>query len=258
MPAYFEPLGPDTFRPTELTQGAWRDDEQHVSVVCGLVGHILEQHEPRPEMAYSRISIEILGQVLREDMTFEVATIRPGRTIELVEVTGTCGERTILRVRAWRLITSDTSSVEGVELPTMPPRHEAEPRDVAAEWGGKFLKTLEWQAIPDGRDGRRQVWVHSPIDLVEGVPTGPLARFLSMIDIANGIATRQRPDTMMFPNVELTIHLLRRPVLEDPAWVGLDTAVTFGSNGIGVTHTTLNDNLGPVGLASQSLTLRLP
>ncbi|WP_018157292.1 thioesterase family protein [Demetria terragena] len=256
MSAYFVPLGPLTFRPTELTQGAWRDDEQHVSIVCGLVGHVLEQHVPRPEMAYSRITFEIFGQVLREDMTFEVATIRPGRTIELVEVTGTCGERTILRVRAWRLVTSDTSSVEGVELPAMPARSATEPRDVAAEWGGKFLKTIEWQAIPGGRDGRRQVWVHTAVDLVEGVQAGPLARFLSLIDIANGIATRQRPGTMMFPNVELTVHLLREPVTEN-GWVGLDTSVTFGDSGIGITHTVLNDSLGPVGMATQSLTLRL-
>ena len=49
--------------------------------------------------------------------------------------------------------------------------------------------------------------------------------------------------------------LLRRP---DPEWVGLDTSVSFGPDGVGLTSTVLNDVHGPVGTAAQSLTLRLP
>lgn len=257
MPSYFTPVGDLAYRPTELTQGAWREDEQHVSVLCGLVGHVIEQHETRPEMLIGRVSFEILGQIARDDVTFQVETIRPGRTIELVEVVGDCGGRTVLRARAWRLITSDTSSVAGLELPTMPAPDECEPHNAAAEWQGNFLNSLEWLAAPGGRDGRRQVWARSPIALIEGVTIGPVASLLAMVDLANGVATRRRPNTMLFPNVELTVHLLREPDIRD-GWVGLDTAVSFGDSGIGLTSTTLNDAGGAVGQAVQSLTLRLP
>ncbi len=57
----------------------------------------------------------------------------------------------------------------------------------------------------------------------------------------------------MFPNVDLTVHLHRRP---EGHWSGLDTTVTFGPNGRGVTSTVLHDVTGPVGHAQQILTLR--
>ena len=86
-----------------------------------------------------------------------------------------------------------------------------------------------------------------------GTTAGPVASYVRLVDIANGIATRVRPTELLYPNVDLTIHLLRTP---DPSWVGLDTSVSFGSNGIGLTSTTLNDVRGPVGRAEQSLTVR--
>ena len=57
----------------------------------------------------------------------------------------------------------------------------------------------------------------------------------------------------MFPNVDLSIHLYRSPVW---GWVGLDTTVIFGADGVGLTSTTLHDRLGPVGRAEQILTVR--
>jgi hypothetical protein len=56
-----------------------------------------------------------------------------------------------------------------------------------------------------------------------------------------------------FPNVDLSIHLHRPP---RGAWVGLDTTVTFGPEGHGVTSTVLHDEDGAVGVAAQMLTIR--
>ena len=57
----------------------------------------------------------------------------------------------------------------------------------------------------------------------------------------------------MFPNVDPTSHLHRRP---RGTWTGLDTSVTFGPTGQGLTSTVLHDLDGPVGHAAQILTLR--
>lgn len=251
--AYYVPLGAGSYRPTILVQGAWREDEQHMSVVTGLLAHELERHELREGMVISRISIEILGQIPLQETHVAVQTIRPGRTIELLEATVTIGDRVILRARAWRLATQDTSDVGGVELGAMPPVQDCEPYDGAAEWQGAFLATLEYRRASGGRDGRRQVWARTGTPLLEGEQVSPLATYLMLVDLANGIATRVRPSTLLYPNVELSIHLLRTPA---PEWVGLDTSVSFGSNGIGLTSTTLNDLHGPVGRAEQSLTVR--
>lgn len=251
--AYFEQLDENRFRPTGLTQGAWAPDEQHVSVLIGLVAHVLQQHAPRPELRLARLTTEILGRIPIADLTASVRTTRPGRTIELLEAEVTAGERTILQARAWRLLTADTADVAGLELGTMPPPAECAPTDAAAEWEGRFLTTLDYRVAPGGREGRRQVWARSDVELLAGQRADPLATYLSLVDLANGIATRMRPTQLLFPNVELSIHLLREP---DPAWTGLDTGVSFGAEGIGLTSTTLHDVLGPVGRAEQCLTLR--
>lgn len=252
--AYFLPLGDGHYEPTLNVQGAWRTDEQHVSVLAGLITHELEQFQRRDDMQVSRLSFEILGRIALEETDIQVEMLRPGRTIELLEATVTIGGRVIIRARAWRLQTGDTSAVAGIELPAMPAPEECEPFNGAAEWQGRYLDTLEYRKAPGGRDGRRQVWLRSRgIALVHGVEVSPVAAYVMLIDTANGIATRVRPNTLMFPNVELTIHLLRAP---EPDWVGLDTSVSFGENGIGLTSTTLNDANGPIGRAEQCLTVR--
>ncbi|MFR9749806.1 hypothetical protein ACL02S_02080 [Nocardia sp. 004] len=70
---------------------------------------------------------------------------------------------------------------------------------------------------------------------------------------ANGIAVRRHPTEWMFPNLDFTVHLHRQP--RGP-WTGLDTTVTFGPNGQGLTSTTLHDLNGPLGAAQQTLTVR--
>jgi len=240
--------------PTLHVQGAWNDHEQHMSPVGGLITHELTLHEPRDDMQIARINFEILGLIPAEETHISVSTIRPGRTIELLEATLTIGGRVIIRARAWRLCRQDTSEVAAVELPGMPASPDAcTAYNPSEEWPGAFLASLRMNAAPGGRSGRRSVWVQSTKTLIEGVDVDPLASYVMLIDTANGIATRVRPHTMMFPNVELSVHLFRQP---EPCWVGLDTGVTFGDTGIGLTSTTLNDVHGPVGRAEQCLTVR--
>jgi hypothetical protein len=56
-----------------------------------------------------------------------------------------------------------------------------------------------------------------------------------------------------FPNLDLTLHLLRPPVGE---WIGFDTTVSFGATGLGLTSTVLHDLDGPIGTVAQTLTVR--
>lgn len=251
--SYYRPLGDGSYMPTLHVQGAWNDHEQHMSPVGGLIAHELTRHDPRPDMQFGRITYEILGLIPAKETHIEVQTIRPGRTIELLEATLTVEGRVIIRARAWRLSVHETQDVAGLELPCMPPPQECDDYDPTAEWPGGWLASLRARTVPGGRSGRRRVWVQPTKSLVEGVDVDPLASFMTLIDTANGIATRVRPTQMMFPNVELSVHLFAAP---DPSWVGLDTTVTFGHSGLGLTSSTLHDLRGPVGRAEQCLTVR--
>ncbi|MGN6751017.1 MAG: thioesterase family protein [Intrasporangium sp.] len=253
VPACYLPLDDDRYAPTIHVQGAWRPDEQHMAPVGGLIAHAIETHEPRPELQLARISYDILGIMPARPSTIAVRTLRPGRTIELVEATMSVDDRPVVRARAWRLATGDSSGAAGLELEPMP-GPDAFPRWNGMEiWGGGYIRSLEVRADPAGRPGRARVWMRSPNKLVQGEVVSPTAAFLAFADTANGIAVRVPPGEWAFPNVDLTVHLLREPV---PGWVGLDTRVSLGENGIGLTSSVLHDVNGPVGTVEQILTVR--
>ena len=72
-------------------------------------------------------------------------------------------------------------------------------------------------------------------------------------DLSNGMAVRADPRTVAFPNLDLTAHLFRVPEGE---WLGFDTPVSFGQQGLGLTSTVLHDARGPIGTLAQALTVR--
>lgn len=253
VPACYLPLGAGRYAPTIHVQGAWRDDEQHMAPVGGLLAHAIERHEPRPGLQLARISYDILGVMPARPSSVEVHTLRPGRTIELVEAVMSVDDRPVVRARAWRLATGDSSAVADLELKPMPGPEEFPVWTGMLLWPGGYIRSLELRSDPARRPGRARVWLRSPNTLVAGEDVCPTAAFLSFADTANGVAVRVPPGEWAFPNVDLTIHLLREPV---PGWVGLDSRVSFGDNGIGLTSSVLHDVQGPVGTVEQILTIR--
>jgi hypothetical protein len=67
------------------------------------------------------------------------------------------------------------------------------------------------------------------------------------------MSVRADPAAVLFPNVDLTAHLFDQPRGE---WLGLDTTVSFGPTGVGLTTSVVHDEHGPLGTSSQSLTVR--
>ncbi|MFC7340309.1 thioesterase family protein [Saccharopolyspora griseoalba] len=254
---YFQRIGPERFRPTSRVGGAWREDEQHVSPLAGLITHAVETHREQRQaapMALSRISFDILGQIRLEDFDLTVETTRPGRTIELLEASVIIGGRAVVRARAWFMAEADTSAVAGGEPDRMPAPHTLEPWPMDSVWPARgFISSIEARTVGEPQPGRTSAWMSTGIPLLDAEPVSTLASFVALVDTANGIAVRTEPTKWMFPNLDLTIHLHRRP---EGAWTGLDTGVVFGTSGLGLTSTVLHDELGPVGRAEQTLTVR--
>ena len=259
--AYFTRTGPHTFQPTSHTGGAWSESEQHISPLGGLIVHEIQAHaaaregqaQPSDSLAISRLSMDILGVLPVDEFDIHVQVIRPGRTIELLEATVTATGRPAICARAWRLATADTKHVSGGEDAALPSPQAVQPWPLTSVWPGGYIASLDVRPTTQPEPGRATAWVHTPLQLLEDEPSSDLARFVALVDTANGIAVRRSPREWMFPNVDLTIHLHRQP---EGDWVGLDTTVVFGPAGHGLTSTVLHDGLGPVGRAEQSLTIR--
>lgn len=258
--AYFTRVSERTYRATRHTGGAWSETEQHISPLNGLVVHAIEQFVSRQSEStegdgkdISRISFDILGPVAIDEFDIEIAVLRPGRTIELVEATVASGSREVLRARAWRLARFDTRAVAGGQPLRIPAPEDLPAWPMTSVWPGGYIASLDVRRTPDSRPGRTTAWVSAPLALLAGEPVSALAGFVALVDTANGTCVRQPPEEWMFPNVDLTVHLHRRPV---PGPVGLDTTVVFGPDGLGLTSTVLHDRQGPVGQAAQILTVR--
>lgn len=251
--AYYEPVGPGRFRSTVHAQGAWATEHQHMAPVAGLLVRAIEECSPREDLLLSRVAFDILGVIPGGEVEVRSRIIRPGRTIELVEAEMSAGGRVVVRATAWRLAAIDTSAVAGGAVDPLPGPEEGLPWLGSAIWDGGFIRSLEFRVLPGWQPGRGRAWIRTDVELVAGEQSSALARYTGLIDTANGIAVRADPTTMLFPNTDLTVHLVRAPV---GPWIGLDTTVTFGPDGVGLTASVLHDVSGPVGRAAQTLTLR--
>ncbi|AZI59464.1 thioesterase family protein [Nakamurella antarctica] len=253
MPAYYIPLGAGRYLPTIHAQGAWSEHEQHMSPVAGLLVHVMQACSPRRDLALARISFDILGFLPATEVDMSARILRPGKTIELVEAEMSVGGRTIARATGWRLLVSDTGIVAGTPLSTLAGPERASPWAGEDLWGGGFIRSLEFRTLPGRSPGTGKTWLRSTVDLVEGRESSDLEMMLAVVDTANGVSPRVPPSDYVFPNTDLTVHLFRQP---QGRWLGMDTEVSLGPDGVGLTATALHDEHGPIGRSAQILTVR--
>ncbi len=120
-------------------------------------------------------------------------------------------------------------------------------------WPGGFIASAQVRRT-QVEPGRASYWVRTPIPLVADEKVSAVASAAGLLDIANGMTVRAHPKDIAFPpNIDLTAHFFAEPRGE---WLGFDTTVSFGANGLGLTSSVVHDAHGPIGTASQVLTVR--
>jgi hypothetical protein len=251
--AFYVRLGEHRLVSTLHSQGVWQPGEQHLAPASGLVLAEMERRLPSDKLV-SRVSFDVLGVIHSGEFTIDVEVIRPGRSIELIEASMRHDNVTSIRARMWRLAATDTRQVQGTEWTPLPPPDAMRPLVFSSVWGGGFIGSLEARQDADARPGRGRSWIRTRYPLVAGETDPPVAGFLKPVDTANGLVVRERPGSVFFANVDLTVHFFRQP---EAGWVGFDTRVNFGPTGLGETWSVLSDIRGPVGTAAQSLTVRV-
>lgn len=252
--SYFIRESDRAFTATEHVSGAWNPREQHIAAPMGLLAHLIEQdHAARGgSLVISRVTYDILGVIPLDTCEVDIKVIRPGRTIELIEATLSHGGRAALSARAWLLKETDTRAMAGTAIVPLPKRDTMTSWNYSNDWDGGFVRSFE--ALKDeGEPGLAQGWLRPKYPILSGETVSDTATFLGLIDTANGLSPRVDPKLAAFPNLDLTVSLFRQP---RGSWVGYDTDVTFGSNAVGLTHTFLHDDEGPVGVVTQTLTIR--
>lgn len=253
--AYFQRTGARTFRATDHVGGAWHEGTQHIAPALGLLVHAVQTdlHARRhDDLVVCRLSYDILGTVPVAEVETRIEVVRPGRTIELVAADLLHGGRPVVRLRAWLLARHDTGRFAGTGLDAIPPPDSMPAWDPTTVWRGGFIASAEVRRR-QVEPGRAAYWVRTSVPLVQDEEASHMARVAGLLDIANGMTVRLDPRDVAFPNVDLTAHLFSEPRGE---WVGFDTAVSVGPDGLGLTSSVIHDVDGPVGTVAQMLTVR--
>ncbi|USX24912.1 thioesterase family protein [Oxalobacteraceae bacterium OTU3CINTB1] len=252
--AYFTRLSDTNFLATEHIGGAWSVHEQHIAAPMGLLTHVIERDCARRGNGFKigRLAFDILGVIPIEEVQTEVQSLRSGRTIELVEATLLHNGRPALRARAWLVKPNDTSAIAGHAIRQIPGPDTMPRWDPTTVWPGGFIATIDVHRASE-EPGRAAYWARARQPLLADEPVSALARAASLFDIANGMAVRAAPTAVAFPNLDLTAHLFATPRGE---WLGFDTSVSFGADGLGLTSSTIYDETGPIGTLAQILTIR--
>lgn len=244
------------------SQGAWNPHEQHMAASTGVLAYELEKFMLRDDMRIGRISLDIFGLIHFGDFSITTRSIRGGRTIELLEATMSAEGKTCIVARAWRMLTSDTSDVAGLEDTTIGQPSDYPDWDGMKHWGGGYINSIYMKADPNNRNGKGIGWINNNYDMVANDPDNPsgttsdFVHLMGMVDTANGIVPRiYQPDEIewLFPNLDLQIHLYRLPV---GRWLGLQTVQQIGDDGVGLTSSILHDEKGAFGRSEQILTVR--
>ncbi|MBS9779087.1 MAG: thioesterase family protein [Moraxellaceae bacterium] len=243
------------YQSTIHTQGTWNDHEQHMAPVTGLICHEMERFFPRDDCRIGRISIDILGIIPFGNIELSTRFIRSGRTIELIETTVTSHDKIHVIARTWRMATTDTCSVEGVEDNPIAPPESFPDVDILHKWGGGFLDSLSARIVSQPQVGKGIIWVTNDINMVAQDDTSDFVRLMGLVDIANGIGARidASKKQWVYPNLDLQIHMYRQP---QGKWLGIEATQQIGSDGIGLTSSVLHDVSGAFGRCEQIITVR--
>lgn len=159
MGSYFESIAPGRYRPTAHAGGAWTADEIHFSPLGGLVVHAIDLHRAATQggangKELGHISFDILGFFAAGDCEIRVETIRPGRTIELIEATVIIAGRPAVLARAEFIATTDTTAVAGGESVSLPSPDQSTPWSMTDIWPSGYVASLEMKTVAPPQPGK--------------------------------------------------------------------------------------------------------
>jgi hypothetical protein len=239
-------------RTTAHAAGPWHPGLQHGGAPASLVVWAAERVPAAAPMRVARLTVELLRPVPVAPLAMQVATLREGRKIQLVEVRLLHEGKEVVRGTVLKLRTTAMPLPRG---PILPPLAAPPPVGVAADpdFNFGFAAAFNLRRLTErGKLGPAQVWFRQHAPLVEGEPLTPAMRAAAVGDYSNGIATELPWDEWTFINADLTVSLAREPEGE---WILSDAECWVGEDGTGLAMCRLTDERGTFGRAVQSLLL---
>jgi hypothetical protein len=271
--------GEGLYLPTEHARGPWDPRALHGGAPAALIAAALERVEPGAELPFARLSFSFLRPIPMAPLRLSTRLTRPGRRVQELEADLYAEDVLVCRARALRILPAPqelpqlaAAQVAECTDPPLPGPHEAhtvlfalddlERKSFAAT--AMEMRFLEGQPLSGELPeqdattahqprGAAKVWMRVRHPLLPGQLLSPLARVAAAADFGNGVSAVLPFDRYLFINADLTISLNRRPEGE---WIALDSRTLLHPGGIGWAQSTLHDERGPIGLATQALVVQ--
>ena len=251
MNAFYRPAG-DGFESTVWTRGPWSPDHQHGGPPAALLGRALESVFG-DGFQIARIAFELPRPIPIAPLRVTITGVDAGKRVRRAAATLRAGDTEVMSARALAIRLDDLA------LPTLPaPEPAPAPPSAIEEYPFPFFPYDEgYHRAIDVRfarggfgQGRAAAWMRARVDLVDGEPWSPLGRVLVAADSGNGVSNVLDSKQFLFVNPDLSVHLHRLPATD---WVCLDAYSRPEPSGIGLAHSRLHDERGPIGHAVQTL-----
>jgi hypothetical protein len=249
-----------TYQSSALTRGPWHPDHQHAGPPIALACRAIEAVAKEHGLGHlARLTANLLRPVPIGKLRVYVTADYVGRNAGHFSAQLTVGGKEVARFTALAQREAD------ITLPTDLPGHPLPSLHVgpgvSAPTTFPFAgRHVGYSDLVETRSasgtifsGPCKIWFRLRHPLVEGELPSPYQRVAVAADSGNGVSAILDIQKYSFVNSDLTNNLLRRPQGE---WICLDARTYLGSNGSGLAESSLYDEHGLVGRATQSLAVR--
>jgi hypothetical protein len=242
------------FESTDGTRSNWDAEIQHGSPPLALGTKLIEELADGSGLRVGRITLDILGAIPVAELRARAWVERPGARISMMVAELSAArpdgtQRTVARVTAWLIATSDTADAATDRYPPLV-EGEADPTPHGWEGATGYLDAVSWRRQRESDGTSSVVWLSPLVPLVDSEPMTDLQRMALVVDSANGAGAALDPDRFVFMNTDTTVHVHRLPVGGDFA---LRARGSIGPDGVGVTTAEIFDREGFVGTCAQTL-----
>ncbi len=249
--------------PTGLSRGPWSPDALHGGPVAAIVARAGERLFARTfdgPYLVTRFTLDLERPVPLEPLTVAASVVRPGRNVQVADVTITGPDgRRLCRASLLAIRRADIALPANLVAPDDPPPPAPSTAvSRTSDWG---FPTAEVAFHADatehvlvrgdlGRAGPVTDWIRLVVPVVAGEEPGPLARAAAASDFLNGVSWTLPATDWVFINPDLTLTLHRLPVGEH---IGVDAVTRVDPGGTGTAEADLYDTRGRIGRAVQTL-----
>lgn len=235
--------------PTDLSLSPWNPEALNGVAVGGLMAALLEEQAPpaATPLHWTRLTIDLQGIVPARELTPRFTLLRPGRQVQQMQVELLAGDRTVARIQALRVREADTPASE-------PPTGHDGPEHFPniPQHGIGVMRHTDRHVIADRTraQGPGAQWIRFNQEVIGGTPLTPLVRAGMAGDFAAGCGVMPGVDPYSWPNLDISLFLMRQPVGE---WVLVEAITESAGKGSAVASARLADAHGTFARSLQTV-----